>query len=277
MADDKQTGVSPLSILSLVLGFVTAPGVFCCFGYGTGIVGVILGIIGWMRLSSSSANRVVAGFGLGVNGLAMVAYGISFMFVAASNSDAVDPEAGAKREQEREERRRTAEEESARKKMEAEATEKAKWDALPASERDFCAAIDAAADAYRAADNDLKKSKVRRERAAAIKAAVPKGVVSKWSGKVKTLTTTGQGNVVLVITLPCEDFTVGTWNNEFSDVLDNTLISSASSVYDTLAEMGVGEGITFGGRFVLDDLNGFKGTSMTELGSMTDEAFLLQF
>lgn len=275
MADDKQTGVSPLSILSLLLGFVTAPGVFCCFGYGTGIIGVILGLIGFMN-KPSSANRIVAGFGLGVNGLAMVGYGIFFMFIAAKSPE-IDPEAGAKREQVREERERASVEEATRRKEAAAAAEKAKWDALPATERDFCEAIVAAAEAYKKADNDLKKSKVRRERAAAIKAAVPKGAVSKWTGKVDTLTTTGDGNVVLVITLPCDDFTVGTWNNEFSDIGDSTLISSSSSIYDTLAEMKVGDGIQFGGRLIPNELNGFKGTSMTELGSMTDEAFLLQF
>lgn len=155
--------------------------------------------------------------------------------------------------------------------------EQAKWDALPATEREFCLAVQSAADAYRAADNDLKRSKVRRDRGVALRKAVPGGKVQGWSGTVDTLTTTGQGNVVLVVRLPCDDFTVGTWNNELSDVMDRTLISASSSGYDTLAEMKVGDRLTFSGKLLPDELNGYKGSSLTEFGSMTAEAFLLRF
>ena len=276
MSQDKPaTGVSPLSIISLLLGFITGPGVFCCFGYGTGILGLVLGLVGFVT-NASSANRIVAGFGVGINGLAMAGYAVLMMFTMAT-SDAFDPEVQAKRQQEMEDRQKTREADATKAREDAAAAEKAKWDSLPATERKFCEAVVAAAEAYSNADNDLKKSKVRRDRAAAIKAAVPGGTVAKWTGKVDSLTTTGDGNVVLVVRLPCDDFTVGTWNNELSDIMDNTLISASSSAYDTLAEMKVGSGITFGGRFIGDDVNGFKGTSMTEMGSMTGEAFLLRF
>lgn len=98
-----------------------------------------------------------------------------------------------------------------------------------------------------------------------------------WSGKVKALTTTREGNVVLQIPLPCEDFSVGTWNNEFSDILDKTLIPARSPVYDTLAEMSPGDPIPFSGRLLPDTTNHWKGSSMTEYGSMTGVAFLLRF
>lgn len=276
MSQDKAaSGVSLLSILSLLLGFLTAPGVFCCFGYGTGVLGLVLGLVGFV-VNASTANRIVAGFGVGLNGLPMAGYAVLFMFTAAT-SDAFDPEAQAKRQQEFEERQRTREADAGKAREDAAAAEKAKWDALPETERKFCEAVVAAAAAYSQADNDLKRSKVRRDRAAALRAAVPGGTVSKWQGKVDTLTTTGQGNVVLVVRLPCDDFTVGTWNNELSDIGDGSLIPSSSKVYDTLAEMKAGDSITFGGKFIANDVNGFKGTSMTEYGSMTGEAFLLRF
>ena len=178
-----------------------------------------------------------------------------------------------------EQAQRTAEraEQSAKEEAERQAAEQAKWAALPDSERAFCEALTTHRDIYRAADNDLKKSKARRDRAKALLAAVPSGRVQGWTGTVSTLTTTGDGNVVLVLSLPCSDFSVGTTNNEFSDLLDKTLISATSPVYDTLAEMSVGDSLTFGGQLLRDDVNGWKGTSITELGSMTGEAFLIRF
>lgn len=171
-----------------------------------------------------------------------------------------------------------AEADARKKEQEAKAQER--LDNLPASQKAFCKALNEHRDAYNDAPNDLKKSKTRKDRAEALKAAVPGGRVTKWEGTVSELTTTGDGNVVLKVQpLGCEDFTVGTWNNEFSDIMDKTLISKNSSIFDVLAEMSVGQGLTFSGRLVPDSEgnDGWGETSMTEYGSMTGGAFLMRF
>lgn len=175
-----------------------------------------------------------------------------------------------RRDQERAAERQRAAEELA-------AAEKAKWDALPETERKFCEVLSTHKEMYEAAENDLKRSAVRTTRGKALLAAVPGGKVKGWSATVKNLTTTSQGNAILEMKLPCDDFGIGTWNNELSDIMDNTLIPRGSDAFATLAELSPGAQLTFSGTLVRGDHDGFREGSMTEIGSMTGGYFIFRF
>lgn len=146
----------------------------------------------------------------------------------------------------------------------------------PESEVRFCVAIKDAARTYLSAENDLKRSEARNDRGRALRSAVPGGRVHHWSAMVSAMTTTSNGSAVLEMDLPCGHFGIGTWNNEASDVFDHTLIRRDSKSYEILSEMSVGMLVWFNGTLIPDDRDGFKETSVTELGSMTDGFFLLR-
>lgn len=147
------------------------------------------------------------------------------------------------------------------------------------TQRSFCAALTEHAKLYEEAPNDLKRSAVRGARGKALRAAVPRGRVEGWMAEIKTLTTTSQGNAVLEMHLYCLDTKavgIGTWNNEISDVADQTLIRSESPDYAFLSNMSPGQLLTFNGSLIPDDRDGFKEISLTERGSMLEGYFLLR-
>jgi hypothetical protein len=147
------------------------------------------------------------------------------------------------------------------------------------TQRAFCEVLREHAKLYEAAPNDLKRSAVRNERGRALRAAVPGGRVERWIAQIKTLTTTSEGNAVLEMRLYCLDlktFGIGTWNNELSDVLDQTLIRRDSPDYAFLSDVSPGQDLTFNGSLVPDERDGFREISLTERGSMLEGYFLLR-
>jgi hypothetical protein len=145
--------------------------------------------------------------------------------------------------------------------------------AMPSSEKSFCDAIAAARSAYGQGSNDLQKSRVARERASAVRAAVPGGTIQDWVGTIRTLTTNGDGKAVLIVELPCGT-TVGTWNNAFSDIADNTLIAQSGSLYRTLESASTGAKVVFSATLIPDPERGFRESSLTEAGAVSAPAWI---
>lgn len=152
--------------------------------------------------------------------------------------------------------------------------------AMSASQQHFCDAVNSARDGYQAAQragaNELKLSKLRSQRKAAVAAAVKGGTVKDWVGTVDSLQTTGEGKAVFVVELPCGS-KMGTWNNALSDIMDNSLIPQSSPLYDGIAELNTGTKLRFSGKLVSGDVDGFRESSMTEMGSMTDPFYVIRF
>jgi len=149
----------------------------------------------------------------------------------------------------------------------------------PADEDKFCQAVGQAAGAYgsmeRGGANQLKLSKLRTERGAALRQASD-GNVSAWVGTLQHLSTTGEGKAVLGIKLPC-GAEVKTWNNAFSDITDGTLIPQTSALYEALSNLNKGDRVRFSGELFADRQNGYKESSLTEAGSMRDPEFIMKF
>jgi len=89
-------------------------------------------------------------------------------------------------------------------------------------------------------------------------------------GIVEDLSTTTEGKASFSIRLLDSDVRVGTWNNEFSDVADNTLIPQNSSLYKMLSDLQMGNMVRIFGSFGREK-------SVTEQGKMTDPEFLFRF
>lgn len=152
--------------------------------------------------------------------------------------------------------------------------------AMPPIEQQFCDAVNAATSQYNqassAGSNQLKLSKLRSVRRAAILGAVHGKNAKDWVGTIDGMETTSDGKAVLDVKLPC-GVSVKTWNNGLSDISDNTLIPQSSPVYDTISNLAKNSAITFSGKFFSNDVNGFKEISVTEEGSMSDPEFLFRF
>ncbi|WP_370931492.1 hypothetical protein [Bartonella sp. DGB1] len=149
---------------------------------------------------------------------------------------------------------------------------------IPDDQIAFIKAIDTAREEYKNAYNDLLKSRVRRQRARAICSALPSPVVKNWIGTIKRLTTTSEGQGVLVIQI-AEGITLETSNNVFSDLSGPaTLIDPDSKLFDILASLEKGQKIRFSGRLFRENAKDcYQEKSITLDGSMKQPQFLTSF
>ena len=139
------------------------------------------------------------------------------------------------------------------------------------------AAAEAGTAAYQQAGNDMQKGGSRASRAAALcRAMGNNGAVAGWRGAVATLSSNGDGDGVLVITI-APGITVKTWNNGFSDIGDKTLIPSTSALFGKASALHEREKVTFAGHFFSSKTDCIKEGSATLDGSMTDPEFIFQF
>lgn len=150
----------------------------------------------------------------------------------------------------------------------AEATEPAVQ--MPEAQRNVIALVDEYADRYAQAENELKASRIRAERDAALREAIGNsGSISDWVGTVETMGTNGDGAAFVSIRVS-DRVLLKTWNNAFSDVTAGTLIAQDHPLYDVLADLAEGQTVVFGGR-VLDE------SSITERGSMEEPELITRF
>jgi len=167
----------------------------------------------------------------------------------------------------------------------AASTEKAKTETaipqipLPGDQLELIRVVNDCMTEYLAQPNELKKSAVRSKRGEMLKNALSSSCqVKDWIGTIKEMKTTGDGNAILVMQITDSPATIGTTNNEFSDLIDKTLIPQSSELFKTIAELNVGDRVSFSGRFASSDKNDFiSERSITEQGSMEEPAFMFHF
>jgi hypothetical protein len=144
----------------------------------------------------------------------------------------------------------------------------------PGDEAEFVAAVQEGIAAGESADNDLRVGVAMKKRDRAIcKLDVTKP--KDWTGTIKTLDSNGDGDGILVVEL-AEGISVGTWNNAFSDIDDNTLIKS-SKLLDRLSEMSEGDEVTFSGSFLKDSETCVSNKGLTKVGKLMRPEFVFRF
>lgn len=77
--NEQRTSIS--AIIALVCALLTVPGVFCCAGYGTGLLSVVLGIIAVVQHRNGEANvasAIMGGSSIAISVIAMGLYLIIF-------------------------------------------------------------------------------------------------------------------------------------------------------------------------------------------------------
>jgi hypothetical protein len=146
----------------------------------------------------------------------------------------------------------------------------------PLQERQFIEAIRNAQSQYKTGSNDLQKGAARPTRARLICSVMPETRASDWIGTVADLSTNGDGEGVLSITIS-EGAQLKTHNNSVSDYRTNTLIKANSSLYHDLLKVKIGETVRFSGAFFAGSIDCFQELSMTLAGSITEPEFLFRF
>jgi RNA polymerase subunit RPABC4/transcription elongation factor Spt4 len=129
---------------------------------------------------------------------------------------------------------------------------------------------------FNKAQNELQESTYRRDRMNAIKELNIGLQAHDWIGTLNRLGTNSEGKAYITIKLN-NNLTVGTWNNAFSDISDNTLISMDSGLYKALYNMKTGQKVRFSGNFMRADTDYFREKSLTIRGAMKTPDFLMQF
>src|SRR5699024_7134990 len=157
--------------------------------------------------------------------------------VAAAPAEDVDDSAAEPAEAEEAADEAPAEEPAEEEPAEVEpAVEEAPAADVPATQQALYAAVDQGRTDAESAETDLQRANVLNVRSETLCETVPDGAVQEWIGTVETVDANGEGKAVVVISIE-DDIEVGTWNNAFSDISDNTLIEQGDPLYDAALEL----------------------------------------
>lgn len=133
---------------------------------------------------------------------------------------------------------------------------------------------------YNSSENELQKSAIYREMATFTKKYFSSYTITNWEGKLKKVDTNEGGTSAgLVIESRFEgmDIEYRTWNNDFSDMSDNTRIKLSQQVYKDLEQLKEGDIVVFSGKVLPDSKRGIRQSNMTESGVVTDPEILVKF
>ncbi|MBB5831240.1 hypothetical protein [Brachybacterium aquaticum] len=109
--------------------------------------------------------------------------------------------------------------------------------------------------------------------------SVPDGQVTDWVGTVVTVDANGEGKAVVVVAIE-EDIEIGTWNNAFSDIGDNTLIEQGTELYDLALGLAPGDAVKFSGTLKSgDEANDacYYTSNVTEAMSIDSPDYIINF
>jgi hypothetical protein len=149
-------------------------------------------------------------------------------------------------------------------------------DLRPEEQQNFENLITSYSRKFDEAQNELQESTFRKERMNAIRDLGINQQINGWIGTLNNLGTNSEGKAYITIKLT-SNLSVGTWNNAFSDIGDNTLIDMDSDLYKALYNMKTGQKVRFFGNFIQSDMDYFKETSLTIRGAMKNPDFLMNF
>lgn len=145
----------------------------------------------------------------------------------------------------------------------------------PAQEAQFIQIANEARDTFATASNDLKAGAALSGRNDAMCQLLGSGQVAGWTGTVTTLDSNGDGHGIVTIEI-APDTELGTWNNAFSDIMDDTLVKPGP-LLNKLLELEEGENVRFSGTFRGSGGTCVNDSRLTQAGSVEDPSFIFRF
>ena len=142
------------------------------------------------------------------------------------------------------------------------------------NQKEFCNINKKYSDLSKKTSKDLKLQLYKRKR---------KKELSKfdyeflnWAGKIEEIDSVGDEYAYVSISV-CKNVTIKTWNNEFSDMMDKSLIHIDTELYEILLDLEKGNSVITSGSFTESDSDYFQETSITNKGSLSEPEYLVKF
>ncbi|GAA1484732.1 TM2 domain-containing protein [Brachybacterium fresconis] len=199
---------------------------------------------------------------------------------AAEEKPAEEPAAEKPAADEKPAEEPAAEEPAAEEKpAEEPAVEEAPAPDVPAAQQSMSDAVAEGRTAAESAETDLQRANVLNVRSEAMCASIPDGAVESWVGTVVTVDANGEGKAVVTLSID-EDIEIGTWNNAFSDVSDNTLIEQGTPLYDSALALAPGDTVEFSGTLKSGSESNdecYYASNMTEVMSIDSPDYIMTF
>lgn len=148
---------------------------------------------------------------------------------------------------------------------------------LPTKQTEFISIINGARDAYSNAANEMLEGKVRVDRKQKLCKLLNRGRVDGWIGTIHELGSSSEGKGTLAIEIDNEGIRIKTWSNDFSDIVDNSMINPNSTLFEMVSHMREGDRVMFSGGFYQSKEDCFREVSITQQGSVMDPEFLFRF
>mgnify|MGYP005627336819 CR=1 FL=1 len=99
---------------------------------------------------------------------------------------------------------------------------------------------------------------------------------SNWNGKIEAIEGVGDEYAYVSISI-CKNVTIKTWNNEFSDMMDKSLIHIDTELYEILLDLEKGNSVITSGSFTESDSDYFQEGSITNSGSLSEPEYIVHF
>ncbi|RYB88490.1 DUF2510 domain-containing protein [Nocardioides glacieisoli] len=145
----------------------------------------------------------------------------------------------------------------------------------PTQQTQFLDIASNAKDQYASASNDLKAGAALSARNDAMCQLLGSGQVAGWTGTVTTLDSNGDGYGIVTIEM-ADNVELGTWNNAFSDIMDDTLVKPGP-LLDKLLNLEEGQNVRFSGSFRPSSDTCVNDSRLTQAGSVDDPSFIFRF
>jgi hypothetical protein len=147
---------------------------------------------------------------------------------------------------------------------------------LPSVEAEFINVVSTAQHNSPQAENDMQRGGLRATRDEAICRLLPSFNVENWIGTVTKIDSNSDGKGVMYISV-AKNITLTTWNNDLSDIGDNTLIQPGTELFRTASSLKEGQKVLFSGSFIPTTEGCVNESSMTLKGKIDDPDFIFRF
>lgn len=146
----------------------------------------------------------------------------------------------------------------------------------PADEQAFVKSVMDTRTALDSASTDLQRSQLVRNRDAALCSALGDGAASDWTGRITGIGANGEGKAYVEVEI-ADDVTIKTWNNAFSDAVDQTLIDPGAPFFNGLVAMNEGQTVKFTASMVPGDDSCLSKANLTETFYGISPEFIARF
>jgi hypothetical protein len=146
----------------------------------------------------------------------------------------------------------------------------------PADQAAFVKIVEEAKGTIDAAETDLQESVALRARDKQLCALLTGNKATNWTGIVNNVGANGEGKAYVYIEI-ADKVKVMTWNNSFSDIIDDTLIPTSSKFFDKLVAMKKGDLVTFSATLLKSSNSCLKKGNLTEFFYGQRPEFIARF